>query len=182
MTGPRKENRGRNAAAANRRALIAAALEVFADGGFEAPLSAVAKRAGVGQGSLYRHFPDRIGLAVAVFEDNVVQLEAMADDPTSTLDDMLTLITDKTIESVAFVEMVTSAIDDPRMTAVVARVRAALAVPLRDARRSGKVRASVGTDELMLAVSMVAALVAKVSVDTRRETAARAWKLLRRAL
>jgi hypothetical protein len=53
---------------------------------------------------------------------------------------------------------------------------------LRDARRSGKVRASVGTDELMLAVSMVAALVAKVSVDTRRETAARAWKLLRRAL
>ena len=43
--------------------------------GLAAPFSAVAKRAGVGQGSLYRHFPDRTALAVAVFEDNVRDLE-----------------------------------------------------------------------------------------------------------
>ena len=38
----------------------------------------VAKKAGVGQGSLYRHFPDRVSLALAVFEDNVAELEVMA--------------------------------------------------------------------------------------------------------
>ena len=66
-----RTNRGPAAAAGNRRALIAAAREVYAVGGLGAPFSAVAKRAGVGQGSLYRHFPDRTALAVAVFEDNV---------------------------------------------------------------------------------------------------------------
>ena len=60
VTGDRRANRGRAAAKANRRALVAAALEVFAEGGIDAPLSAVAKRARVGQGSLYRHFPDRV--------------------------------------------------------------------------------------------------------------------------
>ena len=38
---------------------MAAAREVYAEAGLNAPFSAVAKRAGVGQGSLYRHFPDR---------------------------------------------------------------------------------------------------------------------------
>ncbi|MGO1628191.1 helix-turn-helix domain-containing protein, partial [Microbacterium sp.] len=67
---PRK-NRGPAAAAENRRALIAAARAVFADGGFAVPFSAIARRAGVGQGSLYRHFPTKIALAAAVFDDDI---------------------------------------------------------------------------------------------------------------
>src|SRR5690349_15668152 len=46
VTASRKPNRGPKAAAGNRQALVAAALEVFAEGGIEAPLSAIAKRAG----------------------------------------------------------------------------------------------------------------------------------------
>ncbi|MFB9629003.1 TetR/AcrR family transcriptional regulator [Nonomuraea helvata] len=53
-------NRGPGAAVRNRAALIAAAREVFAAAGYDAPLSMVARVAGVGQGSLYRHFPDRV--------------------------------------------------------------------------------------------------------------------------
>ena len=60
---PTKANRGPSAGPENRRALIAAARAVFAESGYSAPLSAVARRAGVGQGSLYRHFPDRVALA-----------------------------------------------------------------------------------------------------------------------
>jgi AcrR family transcriptional regulator len=71
----RKANRGPAAGPENRRALIAAAREVYATEGLNAPFSAVAKRAGVGQGSLYRHFPDRKALAVAVFEENLVDIE-----------------------------------------------------------------------------------------------------------
>jgi AcrR family transcriptional regulator len=71
MTNAQRVNRGPSAAAENRAALIAAARAVFATAGYDAPLSAVARRAGVGQGSLYRHFPNRMSLAVAVFEDNM---------------------------------------------------------------------------------------------------------------
>ena len=68
--------------------MINAAREVFGESGLTAPLNSVAKRAGVGQGSLYRHFPDRVSLAVAVFDDNIGELEAIADRPDSTLDDL----------------------------------------------------------------------------------------------
>ena len=47
---------------------------MFAEGGVDAPLSAVAKLAGVGQGSLYRHFPDRGALALAVFGEATFSL------------------------------------------------------------------------------------------------------------
>jgi ABC-type glycerol-3-phosphate transport system substrate-binding protein len=63
---PSRPNRGPAAGPGNRAALIAAAREVYGEDGLNAPFSAVAKRAGVGQGSLYRHFADRTSLAVAV--------------------------------------------------------------------------------------------------------------------
>ena len=52
MTAKPKANLGPSAGPANRAALIAAAREVFAEGGLMAPLNQVARRAGVGQGSL----------------------------------------------------------------------------------------------------------------------------------
>lgn len=161
---------------------MAAALEVFAEGGIAAPLSAVAKRAGVGQGSLYRHFPDRVSLAVAAFEDNVAALEALAAEPACALDDLLAVITRQIIDSVAFVDLVTPNTDDPRLVAIAERVKAVLAGALRQARRAEKVSESVTADEIMLAVGMVAALVAKTPAADRRETADQAWSLLRRAM
>ncbi|WP_433532854.1 TetR family transcriptional regulator [Micromonospora sp. CA-263727] len=182
MTGPRKANRGPNAAQANRRALVAAALEVFAEGGIDAPLSAVAKRAGVGQGSLYRHFPDRISLALAAFEDNVTELEVIAADPTCVLDDLLKAITDQAVNSVVFIDIVTTAAADPRLEVVVERVKATLTGTLREAHRTGAVRESVTVDDVMLAVGMVAALVGKMPPADRALTAERAWAVLRRAI
>lgn len=61
-----RANRGPAAAAENRAAIIKAAGEVFAEQGLGAPLNSIAKRAGVGQGSLYRHFPTRASLAGGV--------------------------------------------------------------------------------------------------------------------
>jgi AcrR family transcriptional regulator len=59
----------------NYEKLVAAALAVFADQGTSASLEAVAERAGVGIGTLYRHFPNRQALLEAVYADEV---EAMA--------------------------------------------------------------------------------------------------------
>ncbi|EWT02459.1 transcriptional regulator [Intrasporangium oryzae NRRL B-24470] len=178
MSDTRPENRGPAAAGENRRALLAAALEVFADGGIDAPLSAVARKAGVGQGSLYRHFPDRTSLALAVFEDNVAELEALAADPASTLDDLVALLTDQTIRSVAFVDILTATSSDPRVLAVAERVRAALAQVLDGSRGPTRLRPVVTADDVLLAVGMVAAVVARTPAAERRAVADRAWSLL----
>ncbi|WP_236638141.1 TetR/AcrR family transcriptional regulator [Mangrovicoccus ximenensis] len=63
----------------NREKLLAAAREVFSAGGPEASLEAVARCAGVGIGTLYRHFPTREALFQEVYVREADQLEAMAD-------------------------------------------------------------------------------------------------------
>jgi AcrR family transcriptional regulator len=60
----------------NRDALLAAARQVFADHGLEAPLEEIARRAGVGIATLYRHFPTRVALLDAVL---AATLEAHVD-------------------------------------------------------------------------------------------------------
>lgn len=53
----------------NRIALLAAAREVFSEHGLEASLDEIARRAGVGNATLYRRFPTRQDLIAAVFAD-----------------------------------------------------------------------------------------------------------------
>lgn len=63
----------------NRDLLLTAAAKVFSAGGPEASLEAVAKRAGVGIGTLYRHFPTREALFEAVYRHEVDELGELAD-------------------------------------------------------------------------------------------------------
>jgi AcrR family transcriptional regulator len=182
VSAHRPANRGPGAARENRIALVAAATEVFAEQGIDAPLNAVAKRAGVGQGVLYRHFPDRVSLALAAFDTNVTEIETLSADPACGLDDLLGALTRQMIDSVAFVEIVTGADRDPRLEAIRDRVRTALVGVVDQARRAGVLRTAVTADDVMLAVGMIASLVAKVPESERRTTAEAAWALLDRAL
>ena len=63
----------------NRERVLEAAKIVFNAGGPEASLEAVAKRAGVGIGTLYRHFPTREDLFEAVYRREVEQLSELAE-------------------------------------------------------------------------------------------------------
>ncbi len=63
----------------NRERVLEAAKAVFSAGGPEASLEAVAKRAGVGIGTLYRHFPTREALFEAVYRREVQQLGELAE-------------------------------------------------------------------------------------------------------
>ncbi len=60
----------------NIDALLEAALAVFATSGVDAPVREIAEKAGVGIGTVYRHFPQRSDLIVAVFRH---QVDACAD-------------------------------------------------------------------------------------------------------
>jgi AcrR family transcriptional regulator len=71
--------RPRADAVRNRERVLKAAKAVFSAGGPEASLEAVAKRAGVGIGTLYRHFPTREALFEAVYRREVQQLGELAE-------------------------------------------------------------------------------------------------------
>ncbi|MEW9553056.1 TetR/AcrR family transcriptional regulator [Nonomuraea sp. NPDC050783] len=64
----------------NRDALVAAARQVLAERGLDAPLEAVAKRAGVAIGTLYRHFPERGDLMDALLEEKVATWTELAEE------------------------------------------------------------------------------------------------------
>lgn len=62
----------------NRERLLAAAKAAFTEIGADAPLEEIARRAGVGIGTLYRHFPTRDAMLAAVYRREVDQLSASA--------------------------------------------------------------------------------------------------------
>ncbi|MBF9030381.1 TetR family transcriptional regulator [Rhodobacterales bacterium HKCCE3408] len=64
----------------NRERLIEAAKEILGQGGPSASLEAVARQAGVGTGTLYRHFPTREDLFQAVYHREVEQMLTLAAD------------------------------------------------------------------------------------------------------
>ncbi|HKT03869.1 MAG TPA: helix-turn-helix domain-containing protein [Rugosimonospora sp.] len=62
----------------NYERLLDAARVAFREHGADAPLDDIARKAGVGPGTLYRHFPNRDALIAAVYRDDVEELCALA--------------------------------------------------------------------------------------------------------
>jgi AcrR family transcriptional regulator len=77
----------------NHARLVAAAREVFADRGFGATLDDIARHAGVGTGTAYRHFPNKQAIAAVVLADATKQIAADAIDALAIADPWLALVT-----------------------------------------------------------------------------------------
>jgi AcrR family transcriptional regulator len=94
--------RGKRAdAQRNQQALLSAAAAVFVTSGVDAPIREIAARAGVGIGTIYRHFPTRADLVVAVYRHQVEAcaeagpaLLASADSPLAALSEWVGLFVD----------------------------------------------------------------------------------------
>ena len=85
----------------NQQTLLAAAAAVFVTSGVDAPIREIAARAGVGIGTIYRHFPTRADLVVAVYRHQVEAcaeagptLLASADSPLTALRQWVDLFVD----------------------------------------------------------------------------------------
>ncbi|MEU1593301.1 TetR/AcrR family transcriptional regulator [Streptomyces sp. NPDC005708] len=85
----------------NEQTLLAAAAEVFVTSGVDAPIRQIAAKAGVGLGTIYRHFPTRADLVVAVYRHQVEScaeagpsLLAGADSPLAALRQWVDLFVD----------------------------------------------------------------------------------------
>ena len=151
----------------NYELLLAAAKSIFDEHGAGAPLDDVARRAGVGNATLYRHFPTRRELIVAVYADEVTELCATGEkllaevDPAAALFAWLRAF-------IAHVgtkgELAVAIHDDERRSALFERwhesMRATTAALLTRARRAGAVPTGLTpTDLLALArgISIAAA-------------------------
>ncbi|ALO99497.1 TetR-family transcriptional regulator [Streptomyces hygroscopicus subsp. limoneus] len=101
QTGPAPAPGRRADAVRNQQKLLAAAAEVFVTSGVDAPIREIAAKAGVGMGTIYRHFPTRADLVVAVFRHQVEEcaeagprLLAAADSPLAALRQWIDLFID----------------------------------------------------------------------------------------
>jgi AcrR family transcriptional regulator len=146
----------------NRERVLAAAESVFAEQGPEASLEEIARRAEVGIGTLYRHFPTRHALIEAVFRDSVVSLCDQADvlvceaPPYDALRAWLRMqfAHAATYGSLAASAMLTS-LDDERATSCQAMKQSA-EVLLTRAQAAGEVRPDVDVEDVMRLVGALA--------------------------
>lgn len=177
MSTTPRTNRGPAAAAENRAAIIRAAGEVFAEQGLSAPYSAIAKRAGVGQGSLYRNFPTRQSLAFVAFGDNLGQIEG-AIARGGTLADALRMISEQATASGAFIELIAQHPDDPGAALLAARLVALLESVIEEGRASGTVPADFTVDDVVVAIQLIAGGASVALVPDRAALVRRGWQLM----
>lgn len=70
----------RSDAARNRALIVEAARALFSERGIEVPMTAIARRAGVGIATLFRRFPTREALVTEVFAEQITRCEAVLDE------------------------------------------------------------------------------------------------------
>ena len=143
----------------NTDALLKAALAVFAKSGVDAPVRDIAEKAGVGVGTVYRHFPQRSDLIVAVFRQEV---DACADaaatlaskyPPTEALSRWMLRFT----EFVAAKRGLATALHsgdpayEPLPAYYDARLRPAMETLLNRAVAAGQIRAGIAPGDLLSA-------------------------------
>jgi len=177
----RATNRGPAAAAENRRALLDSARRLFAERGYRVPLSAIARDAGVGQGSLYRHFPTRLDLAFAIFEDNYAELESIGeqDNGPGGFGRLWRRLIELTLESTAFVELVVDARREAADPTYGDRLIQILEQPLARAQAAGELDPSLTVADLALVHRMAyGVIVTEVDTVRARSVARRALHLV----
>ena len=145
----------------NYERLLQAARRVFAADGAQAPMEAVAKEAGVGVGTLYRHFPKRIDLVEAVYQDDVDGLVAAADkaatevDPWTGLEGWLRAFVAYGQAKRTFLSELHEAFEkNPQLKSTArARIETACASVLSRAQAAGAARTDIDGPDLMQLVS-----------------------------
>jgi AcrR family transcriptional regulator len=147
----------------NRDKLLAAATAAFAEEGEEVALETVAARAGVGIGTLYRHFPSRDALVVAAYQHEVDELCAAAEDlaRSQPADVALRLWTERFADYIATKRSMGNALrtavasDSPLFAETRERILGALRLLLDAGARAGTLRADVDTTDVCRVINAI---------------------------
>jgi AcrR family transcriptional regulator len=161
-TEARRVSRPRADALRNRERIVAAAREVFVEYGPDAPLDEIARRAGIGNATLYRHFADRHALVHAVVlsvmaraTDQAERIAAEEADAFAALRRFTHAAADERIG--ALCPMLSSAFDGdhPELDAQRELLEVAVEGLMERARRAGRLRDDVAVGDLMVALSQL---------------------------
>jgi AcrR family transcriptional regulator len=141
----------------NRDLVLRAAQDAFAEEGLAVPLDRIARRAGVGPGTLYRHFPTKEALFEAVVHERLRQLVGHARESAATADpgaaffDFVAHLVREAAPKQDLVDALGGAGVDVRtaVAATAAELRDEVGRLLAAAQRSGAVRPDLIADDLM---------------------------------
>ena len=157
----------RSDVARNRRLLVEAAVEAFHEHGWDVPLDTVARRAGVGNATLYRHFPTRDDLYEAAFAEVRERVAAVldryrdVDDGWAALHGLILEIYSVAPAGAAMDGPAQERLEtSPSLRSVVTEVRDALDRALRSAQSQGSARPDVDLEDLVLLVGTLRPVVA----------------------
>ncbi len=137
--------------------MLAAAREVFAEHGVNAPLDLIARRAGVGRATQHRHFPTRESLVRAIFADNFVELEALVAEaePEDAYLELLSAASEQLRENAAFHELLSKYVPGEIRQEVVARFLTLAEEPMRTAQAAGRIRTDLRLSDTLLLLDMM---------------------------
>ncbi len=163
-TQPGRVRRQRADARRNIEALIAAGRQAFAERGEDASLDDIARRAGVGAGTHYRHFPTRQALIEAVYRDGIDGIAETGErllatePPGEALSDWLREYAAYVAEKRALSKSLVSTLDNKAEVFAYAhaRVRATATAVYERAREAGAIRDDVDINDLIQLVNGIA--------------------------
>jgi len=169
-TSPRRKDAERN-----RLAILDAARELFADCA-DPPMCEIARRAGVGQATLYRNFPDRWALAAELLADEVARTKALAQEHAGD-PEALFMVLRHIADMVARLHVIGDlARADAQHTSELRERRRqlgeAIKRPLRDAKASQSVRRDLTVQDVFLMIRMVRGAVDEADGPAARAAAA----------
>ncbi|CAM5300288.1 TetR/AcrR family transcriptional regulator [Streptomyces fumanus] len=158
----RKVARPRADALRNRERIVTAAREMFVEHGPEVPLDDVARRAGVGNATVYRNFPDRDALVrevvCSVMDRTARAAEtALAEngDAFAALERFVHVSADERISALCPMVSVTFDQNHPDLVAARERVERLVGQVMDRARAAGQLRSDVGVGDVMVAVAQL---------------------------
>ncbi|MBS2532307.1 TetR/AcrR family transcriptional regulator [Catenulispora sp. NF23] len=146
----------------NRERIVAAARDLFTEVGRQAPIDEVARRAGIGNATVYRHFPDRDALVLAVVHsvlkraaDRAEAAMAQAEEPFEALSRFVLAAADEQIGATCV--MLDGAYDpgDPEVKVLEERLNGLLDTMLARARRAGLLRPGIDRDDIFVGVAQL---------------------------
>ncbi|GGW28884.1 TetR family transcriptional regulator [Streptomyces lucensis JCM 4490] len=159
---PRKAPRPRADAVRNRERIVTAAREMFVEHGPDVPLDEVARRAGVGNATVYRNFPDREALVrevvCSVMDRTAEAAEAAlteTGDAFTALEHFVHTAADERIS--ALCPMISDTFDQhhPDLEASRERVEQLVEEVMGRAKAAGQLRSDVGVGDLLIVVSQL---------------------------
>lgn len=170
----------------NRERILDAAEAVFFEQGAAAPLQQIARRAGVGQGTLYRHFPEREAVILALFERRVRMLQELPGESEigpRTLEHYLTAMLEVQERTPGLVSAILAS---QRYGEQLARLREQvgdiLEKPIAVAKAHGLLHPDITPDDMLTVWAMYEGVTATFTEADYAERAARARQLIVRAL